>query len=126
MNNPNPEYHGGPAVAPEDDLDHERFMDHVFDALTVRETEIRRWFEAKGFVDVRVRRLPLRGLEWWECLMLRSENDKSLTSGAVEALVGQLAEEVRCQFPSHEFCAVVWSDRICAHFRLIPQPIQSC
>jgi hypothetical protein len=64
MNNPNPEYHGGPAVAPEDDFDHERFFDHVFDALTVRETEIRRWFEAEGFVDVKVRRLPLFGPDW--------------------------------------------------------------
>ena len=124
MNNPNPEYHGGPAAAPEDILDHERFIDHVFDALTVRETEIRRWFEAKGFLDVRVRRLPLRGVDWWECLMLRSENDKSLTSRAVEALIGQLAEEVRCQLLPQEFCAVVWSDRICAHFRLTPEAVQ--
>ena len=126
MHNPNPNYAAGRAAEPEADFDHERFIDHVFDALTVRETEIRRWFEAKGFVDVRVRRLPLRGLDWWECLMLRSENDKSLTSGAVEALIGQLAEEVRCQLQPQEFCAIVWSDRICAHFRLVPQPPQSC
>jgi hypothetical protein len=124
MNNPNPEDHGGPAAAPENDFDHERFFDHVFDALTVRGTEIRRWFEAKGFVEVRVRPLPLRGLDWWECLMLRSENDQSPRWGTVQGLVGQLAEEVRCQVQPHELCAVVWGDRICAHFRLMPQPTQ--
>jgi len=122
MNNPNPEYPGSPAAALEDDLDHEQFFDHVFDALTVRETEIRRWFEAKGFVEVRVRRLPLRGLDWWECMMLRSENDESPRWGTVQALVGELAEEVRCQHLPQEFCAIVWSDRICAHFKLTPQP----
>lgn len=124
MHNPNPDYAAGRAAAPEPDFDHEQFIDHVFDALTVRETEIRRWFEARGFVDVRVRRLPLRGRDWWECLMLRSENDESPKWGAVQALAGQLAEEVRCQHLPHEFCAVVWSDRICAHFRLRPQPTQ--
>jgi hypothetical protein len=124
MNNPNPEYHNGPVAAPEDDFDAERFFDHVFDALTVREIAIRRWFEAKGFVDVRVRLLPLRGLDWWECLMLRAQNAESPTCGAVQALVGQLAEEVRCQFLPHEFRAVVWGDRICVHFRLTPQPTQ--
>jgi hypothetical protein len=126
MNNPNPEYHGDPAVVPEDDLDHERFIDHVFDALTVRETEIRRWFEAEGFVDVKVRRLPLFGPDGWECLMLRSENDESPRWGTVQALAGQLADEVRCQLLRQEFCAVVWGDRICAHFRLMPQPTQPC
>ena len=59
MNNPNPEHHSGPVPAPEDDFDHQKFIDHVFDALTVREIEIRHWFEANGFVDVRVRLLPL-------------------------------------------------------------------
>ncbi|MGO8927951.1 MAG: hypothetical protein ACLQU3_13825 [Limisphaerales bacterium] len=123
MNNPNPNYNDGPAADPEADFDYQAFIDHVFDALTVRETQIRRWFEAKNFVDVRVRPLPLRGLGSWECLMLRAENDVSPTQDAVQALVGQLAEDMGCQVEPDEFCAVVWSDRICAHFRLSPQPV---
>jgi len=124
MNNPNPEYQGGPAAITHDDFDAERFFDHVFDDVTIREIAIRRWFEAKGFVDVRVRLLPLRRLDRWECLMLRAENEESPTCGAVESLVGLLAEELGCQFLPDEFCGVVWGDRICAHFRLIPQATQ--
>jgi hypothetical protein len=124
MNSPNPAYHGGPAAVPHDDLDPEQFIDHVFHDLTVREIKIRRWLEAKDFVDVRVRLLPRRGPGWWECLMLRAENEKSPTCGAVQSLVGLLAEELGCQFLPNEFCAVVWGDRICAHFRLIPQATQ--
>jgi hypothetical protein len=123
MNNPNPNYPAGPAADPEDDFDHERFIEHVFDALVVRETQIRRWFEAKGFLDVRVRPLPLRALHSWECLMLRGQNDESPTVGAVQGLVVRLAGDMGCQFLPDEFCAVVWGDRICAHFRLTPQPV---
>ena len=126
MTNPNPDAHAaaiGVAPAPEDDFDHERYIDHVFDALVVRETQIRRWFEAKGFVEVRIRPLPLRGLDSWECLMLRAQNDKSPTWGAVQALIGQLAEEMAYQFLPNEFCAVVWGDRIGAHFRLRRPPV---
>jgi hypothetical protein len=123
MNNPNPNYDSGPVAAPEADFDYQKFIDHVFDALTVRETQIRRWFESKRFVDVKVRALPLRGLDWWECLMLRAENDESPTQDAVQALIGQLAEDMGCRVEPDEFCAVVWSDRVGAHFRFRPQPV---
>ena len=123
MNNPNPEYHGGPAVAPEDDFDHERFFDHVFDALTVRETGIRRWFEAEDFVDVKVRRLPLFGPDGWECLMLRGHNDACCTCDEVKGLVTRLAGDLRCVVAADEIWAVVWSDRVGTHFRFKPQPV---
>ena len=123
MNNPNPEYHGDPAVAPEDDLDHERFIDHVFDALTIRETAIRRWFEAEGFVEVKVRRLPLFGPDGWECLMLRGHNHGCCTCDEVKGLVTRLAGDLRCVVAADEIWAVVWSDRVGSHFRFKPQPV---
>ena len=124
MNNPNPEYHGGPAAAPEYDFDHERFMDHVFDALTIRETEIRRWFEAEGFVDVRVRRLAVCGPDTWECLMLRENTSGCCSCDDVKALVMRLAGDLRCVVQQDEIWAVVWTDRIGIHFQLKPQPPQ--
>jgi hypothetical protein len=82
-------------------------------------------FMGEGVAKVQADK-ELTELDWWECQMLRSENDESPRWGTVQALVGQLAEEVRCQFLPHEFCAVVWGDRICAHVRLMPQPTRSC
>ena len=123
MNNPNPEYHGGTVVNPEGNLDHQQFIDHVFDALTVRETEIRRWFEAEGFVEVKVRRLPLFGPDGWECLMLRKENSACCTCDDVKALVTRLAHDFRAEIRQDEIWAVVWTDRIGTHFRLKSQPI---
>ena len=126
MNNPNPNYAAGPAAAPEADFDHERFIDHVFDALTVRETEIRRWFEAEGFVDVKVRRLPLHGPDGWECLMLRDHQRGCFTCDDVKALVMRLAGELRSVVQEDEIWAVVSNDRVGAQFRLKPQPRQPC
>ena len=123
MNNPNPEYHGGPAASPKDDFDHERFFDHVFEALTVRETEIRRWFEAEGFVDVRVRRLPLCGPDGWECLMLRDHQCGCFTCDDGKALVIRLAGELRSVVHEDEIWAVVCKDRVGAQFRLKAQPV---
>jgi hypothetical protein len=124
MNNPNPFYGGGPVAVPHDDFDYDGFIDHVFDALTVRETEIRLWFEAKSFVGVKIRLLHQKGPDRWECLMLRVPSQECKTTLEVQALVAQLADDLGFQFLPDEFCAVVWSDRICAHFRLMPQPTQ--
>jgi hypothetical protein len=128
MTNPNPDAHAavGVATEPEGDFDHERFIDHVFDALTVRETEIRRWFEAEGFVDVRVRRLPLCGPDGWECLMLRHHQRGRCTCDDVKALVIRLAGELRSVVHEDDIWAVVCKDRVGAQFRLKPQPRQPC
>jgi hypothetical protein len=123
MNNPNPEHHSGPVPAPEDDFDHQKFIDHVFDALTVREIEIRHWFEANGFVDVRVRLLPLYRPDGWECLMIRGHNDQCCTCDDVKGLVMRLAGDLRCLAEADEIWAVVWRDRVGTHFRLKPQPV---
>jgi hypothetical protein len=123
MNNPNPDYHRGAAADPDDDFDYERFMDHVFDAVALRGTQIRSWFEAKGLVDVRVRPLPLRELNSWEVLMVRGETDECRTGDDLQALVMRLASEMGYHVEPHEFLHVVWSDRIGTHFRLRPLPV---
>jgi len=124
MNNPNPEYHGGPMAVPEDDFDHQEFIDHVFDALTIREIEIRRWFEAVSFVDVRVRALPLYGPDSWECLMLRGHDNPCSTCDDLKGLVMRLAGELGCAAEADKIWAVVCSDRVGTHFQLKPQPTQ--
>jgi hypothetical protein len=123
MNNPNPNYAVASAPYPKDYFDPERFIEHVFDALTVRETEIRRWFEAEGFVDVRVRRLPLCEPTGWECLMLRDGNSGCRTCDDVKALVMRLAGDLRSVVQADEIWAVVWSDRVGTHFRLRQPPV---
>ena len=123
MNNPNPECHGV-VTDPENEFDHLKCIDHVFDALTVRETEILRWFEAEGFVDVRVRRLAVCGPDTWECLMLRGHNDGCCTCDEVKGLVTRLAGDIRCVVQQDETWAVVWTDRIGTHFQLKPKPPQ--
>ncbi|HEV7927528.1 MAG TPA: hypothetical protein VGR14_19410 [Verrucomicrobiae bacterium] len=123
MNNPNPFYDGGPVAVLHDDFDAEQFLHHVFDALVVREIEIRSWFQDKGFVDVRVRALPLYGPDGWECLMLRGHNDECCNCVDLKALVMRLAGDLQCLMEADEIWAVVWSDRVGTHFRLKPQPI---
>jgi hypothetical protein len=123
MNNPNPNYDGGPAADPEDDFDHERFIEHVFDLLAARGTQIRQWFESEGFVDVKVRQLPLRGQNSWECLMLRGQNSECRNCDEVKALVMRLASDLRFVAQADEIWAVVWSDRIGTHFQLRSQPV---
>jgi hypothetical protein len=118
MNNPNPSYNNGPAADPWEDFDFESYIDHVFSELAVRGTQIQRWFEAKQFVDVKIRMVPHRGPNSWECLMLRREKEKSPTWEEVQALVVELAGDLRKRFELNEFCAVVWGDRIGMHFRL--------
>jgi len=123
MNNPNLNYDGGPAADPEADFDHEKFIDHVFDLLAARGARIRRWLEAEGFVDVKVRELPLGRTNSWECLMLRGQNDKCRNCDEVQALVMRLAGDPRCVVQADEIWAVVWNDRIGTHFQLRPQPV---
>jgi hypothetical protein len=120
MNNPNPNYQAGPTADLETDFDYEKFIDHVFDERAARGTEIRRWFEAEGFVDVKVRDLPLSGPHSWECLMLHGQSDECRNVDEVKALVMRLAGEMGCQVQPDEIWAVVWIDRIGAHFRLHP------
>ena len=123
MNNPNPNYAVASAPYPEDHFDPERFIEYVFDALTVRETEIRRWFEAEGFVDVRVRALLLHGPDTWECLMLRDGNGGCRTCDDVKALVVRLAGDLQCVVQADDIWAVVSNDRVGAQFWLKPQPV---
>ena len=123
MNNPNPNYAVASAPYPEDHFDPERFIQHVCDALTVRETEIRRWFEAEGFVDVRVRALLLHGPDGWECLMLRDGNSGCRTCDEVKALLTRLAGDFRRVVQIDEIWAVVWSDRVGTCFRLRQPPV---
>jgi hypothetical protein len=124
MNNPNPNYAVGPVLDPDADFDPEQFFDHVFDALTLRETEIRRWMEAEGFVDVRVRRLPRFGPDGWECLMLGDQNSGCSTCDDLKALVTRLAHDFRSEVQQDEIWAVASSDRLGTHFRLRPLPPQ--
>jgi hypothetical protein len=123
MNNPNPNYAVASAPYPKDYFDPERFIEHVFDALTVRETEIRRWFEAEGFFDVRVRALPLHGPDGWECLMLRDANGGCRTCDDVKAVVVRLAHDLQCVVQADEIWAVVESDRVGTQFQLRSQPV---
>jgi len=123
MNNPNPNYINGQAADPDDDFDAERFIAHVFDELAAQGRNILRWFELRGFVDVKVRRLPQRGPNSWECLMLRGEDSECRTQAEVQALVVQLAEDLGCWVDQGEFCGLVWADRVGTHFRLRPLPV---
>lgn len=112
MNNPNPNCDRGPAEDPDAALDHQKFIDEVFDLVATRRTQIREWFEAQGFAEVLIRELPQRAPDAWECFMLRSSNDESPTWAQLRALVMRLAGEMQCSVHADEFCGVVWGDRI--------------